>query len=234
MAPELERSALISACTSRYAGTADPLIIETPSQTVLFMTDGSGSWGSGVEVAAWFRDWLAYAHKGADTVTATTIAKALQAGIEQLPSHIKNDDFGWWSFSIVAMIVDKTTIQIGACGAFAASTISPSQVVPLFAPARLIDQLVEQGVIRESEAESHKWSRIISGPFFGADNHIDLIWIHPIATTRQTQILIGESGLNRYLQAQPSPKWQTDPLVLREAVEKFSGRSAPTAILSMP
>lgn len=197
------------------------------------MTDGSGSWGTGVEAAAWFRHWLANSLKGGDTITTTTITEILQAGIERLPLHIKNDDFHW-TFSVVAMIADKATIQLGTCGGFAVSTLSPSQVVSLFAPIRLIDQLVQQGVVREAEAESHKWGRIICGPFFGVGNQDDLIWIHPIATARQTQILIGESGLHRYLQAQPCPKWQTDPLALRDAVEKFSGRSAPTAILSIP
>jgi hypothetical protein len=195
------------------------------------MVDGSGSWGPGIEAAAWFRDWLASAHKNDNTISTTDVTTALRAGIEQLPSVVIDDDFHW-TFSIVAVIADDTTIRMGACGAFAAAAVSRSLIDRLLTPARPIDELVTRGHVSESEAECHKHSNMLSGPFFGVDGQDDLIWIPPIENPPETQVIIGDSGLQRYLESQRSHELQTDPVAIRDAVEQFCGRSAPTAVLS--
>lgn len=197
------------------------------------MTDGSGSWGSGVEAAEWFRNWLGESLAVCTAVTISSITDALQAGIERLPSHIANNNHHW-AFSIVAVIANQNTIQLGVCGGFAATAVSPSRTVPLVTPARLIDALVMRGDVSEARAERHKYANLLCGPIFGQDGQDDLTWTSPIATASETQILIGAQGLQRFLNSQPFCGRQTDPVILRDAVEKFSGRSAPTAIVSVP
>lgn len=223
---------MIAACPSCYFGAADPLIIQTATgQTVLYMVDGSGSWGLGVEAAAWFRDWLALAHDSGKAVGRLSVTAALQLGMERMPAEFVDDDFGC-VFSIVAAIVDDHIIQLGACGGFASVAVSQSKIQRLITPVRLIDELVVRGLVPESEAEWDKRADILCGPFLALDGQNDLIWLDPVPNTRGTQILIGAPGLPRYLESKHLYEWQTDPVKLRDAVELFSRRSAPTAIIS--
>ncbi len=195
------------------------------------MTDGTGSWGMGVEAASWFRDWLAATHKHDQQASPTTVTEALRAGIKQLPSAIRDDE-DHWSFSIVTVIADAETIQLGACGGFAAAAVSGTHIAHLLTPVRLIDELVAKGHVPESEAEAHKYAHVLCGPFFGVDDHDRLTWLPPVSKAAQSLVLIGESGLHRYLAAQCDQNWHTDPVALRDAVEAFSGRSAPTAVIA--
>lgn len=222
---------MIAACASRYTGAAEPLIVGTRhGQLILYMMDGTGSWGSGVEAASWFRDWLADTHMDDLRASPTTVSETLRAGIRQLPPAIRDDDYHW-SFSIVAVIADDDTIQLGACGGFAAAAVSGTHIAHLLTPARLIDKLVAEGHVPESEAEGHKYAHVLCGPFFGVDDHDKLTWLPPVAKAAQSLILIGESGLHRYLAAQRDHNLHIDPVALRDAVEAFSGRSAPTAVI---
>ena len=219
---------MIAACPSSYAGAADPLIIHGAcDQSVLIMFDGSGSWGTGVEAASWFRDWLA---ANADTRSRHAITASLRTAIDQLPASIAEHEFHW-SFSIVAAILNGHTIELGACGGFAGVVRTQSTSQPLFTPARLIDQLVAQGHVTESDAEGHQYANVLCGPFFGIDDQDDLIWIEPQLIPKDAQVLIGGDGLIRYLATIDHEPF-TDPESLHDALQQFSGRSAPTAIIA--
>lgn len=222
---------MIVACRNSYAHGAEPLLFDTPLQSVLYMTDGSGSWGAGVEAAAWFREWLAETHDDDNLVTSTSINAALRRGIECLPARIAGCDDGW-SLSIVAAIVENHEIQLGVSGGFAAVAVSPSHIHRLFTPRRLVDELVAQGVVTELEAATHRYARVLCGPFFGDSENGDLTWLAPITIGSESRIMIGESGLQRYLEANQAQKRQCDPVELRDVVEEFSGHSSPTAIIT--
>ena len=53
------------------------------------MFDGSGSWGTGVEAASWFREWRA---ANADTQSRQTISESVRAAIDELPASLSDDD----------------------------------------------------------------------------------------------------------------------------------------------
>ena len=191
------------------------------------MFDGSGSWGTGVEAASWFREWLA---ANADTQSRQTISESLRAAIDELPASLSDDDFHW-SFSIVAAVVSERTIEIGACGGFAAVIHSQFMTRPLVTPTRLIDQLVDQGHVTESDAERHQFANTLCGPFFGIDDQNDLVWLEPQPIPLDSRVLIGDPGLSRYLAATEYHAF-AEPESLRDALNRFSGRSAPTAIIT--
>jgi hypothetical protein len=197
------------------------------------MTDGSGSWGSGVEAAAWFRDWLAERHHDAELVTPETVAATLRAGIRELPPAISNDLYHW-SFSVIAVIADEFMIQLGACGGLAAVAVSGLRVEPLITPTRAIDELIAQGHVTPVDAERHKFANLLSGPFFGVDGSDQMRWISPVAKADYSLIAIGESSMPRYLSTRGQTQFPSDPIVLRDSVEAFSGRCAPTAIITLP
>ena len=226
---------MIVACPSRYVGSAEPLILQNQhGQTILFISDGSGSWGNGVEAAAWFREWFAL-NQNAERVTPATVTSTLQAGIRELPQSISNDAYGW-SFSIVIVIIDENMIQVGCCGGLAVTAVSDESVCPLFMPARLIDELVARGDVLESEAEKYKFSRLIGGPFFGPDclNGVEeLHWVAPIVRSSYALVAVGDPALPRYLDTfSRHDLLLTDPIALRDAVEVFGKGSAPTAIIT--
>ena len=192
------------------------------------MCDGSGSWGTGVEAACWFRDWLA---TNCNAESRQDITENLRLAIQQLPSTITDDAFHW-SFCIVAAIVTKDAVEIGACGRFTAVAHKNSNLQPLLTPTRLIDELVAQGHVSESDAEDHKYANVLCGPFFGVDDQTDLIWIQPQRLAPDSQVLNGGTALGRYLASCDALVSFTDPQSLHDAVEAFSGRSAPTAIIT--
>ena len=198
------------------------------------MFDGSGSWGAGVEAASWFREWLASNQQNSEFVSPASVNNALQNGKNLLPQNLIDDDVFGWSFSVVVAIVDDTSIQIGRCGAFAAVAVSRSLGDKLFAPTTLGDELAAAGNFAESDEQASKYSKIICSSFFGDGNEDQLIWTTPIKNLKGVKIVIGHATLPRFLTSCEGQVFLTDPETIRDHVEKFSGQSSPTAIISNP
>lgn len=224
-----EEVQLIDAVSSRHYGSTEPLLLHPKNeQSALLMFDGSGSWGTGVEAASWFRDWPAM---NGNCESREAVNASLRCGIDHLPLTITDDDFHW-SFSIVVAIVQNGTVQIGASGGFAAVMHSNSSIKPLFTPARFIDELVAHGHVSESDAEGHKYANILCGPFFGVDDQVNLTWSGPRQLYSDSQVLIGGPALQRYLTANVTSLSQIDPQSLHDAVDRYAGVSTPTAIIT--
>jgi len=221
---------LISTCPNRFAQGVDALVIKTGGGYLVYVLDGTGSWGAGVEAAAWFRWWIS-SESSSSVYSPAAVMKLLAAGLRVLPRDLSDDGFHW-SFSLAVAICGSNSIQIGASGSIAAVAMSAAGIDRLFAPRRLVDDLVTQGTIALDEAETHKYRRIICGPFFGQDNTAELEWSREVAWSDCNRVVLGDAALPRFLDTHEFV-FET-AIQLRDAVELFGGASMPTVILTPP
>jgi hypothetical protein len=218
---------LISVSANRFSGAVEPLVVNTRHGQVVYALDGSGSWGTGVEAAAWFREWIASNSKVFEP-SPQSVTEALVTAIQSLPDDITDCEFHW-SFSLAVAICGSDTVQIGSSGSLAAIALCPNELKHLFVPTRLIEELVSHGTISADEAQSHKYARIISSPFFGADNGAELQWSDPIPWCDDDRVVLGDAALPRFLEAHEFT-FRT-AIELRDAIEGFGGSSTSTVIV---
>ena len=225
---------LIAACPNRFNNGVAPIVFPRDGeQAALFAFDGSGSWGSGAETTAWFREWIAATVRDSDDLTPEAVNETLVAAIRELPSDLTDCDFGW-TFSLAVILCRQDTVHVAASGSFAAIALNSRGIERLVVPTRLVDELVAHGTISAEEAETHRYRRIICSPCFGADNLPRLIWSQPISWAPGDRIALGDAALPRFLETRDFRLDPNNPIQLRDAVERYGGSSTSTAIVGFP
>lgn len=225
--PQMQLS--ISVCRNRYSNGVEPLVVETQTGCVVYAFDGSGSWGTGGEAAAWFREWIATKSRiSPQSVDAVT--DLLSAAIRELPPEIVDCDGFGWAFSLAVIICRDGTVQVGSSGSVAALAVRSESIDRLFAPSRLVDELVKCGTISADEVENHKYRSVISSRFFGADDSPELQWCQPIPLCDGDRIVVGHAATPRFLETHAFRF--TSATELRDAIENYGGSSTATVIVS--
>lgn len=223
---------MIFSCSSRFPGAIEPLVYSQPdgSESV-FLFDGNGSWGSGVEAAGWFREQLADLIHEPDGITPTSIEGTLNELLEILPEHFVNDAFGW-QFSLAIVVVEQSTVHVAATGSFAALALCGNVVQRLVAPMRLVEGLVSKGIISKAKAETnHRYRRLITAHQFGT-NGAQLKWCGPTIMESGDRIVLGDAELPHLLESQKIAFDTLDVIQLRDEIEKCGGCSSPTALIA--
>lgn len=224
---------MISACPNRYTDCVEPLVYSrSDGQEALFLFEGSGSWGAGAKAAAWFREHIADRHEASTVFTPDSITETLTYLIHRLPKQFSEDDFGW-QFSLAVAIVGHNKVYVSAAGSFSAvvTHARTNTVEHLVKPIRLVDELVLRGNIPASEAKTHPLRHIVCGPFFGMERVVPLIWTEHSLLRSGDRIVLGDPALPSFFDTVPF-----DPLevkMLRDEIERFGGRSSPTAIVTI-
>jgi len=219
---------VITACSNRYPNGVEPLVYSKPSgPEALFLFDGSGSWGSGAEAAAWFREQIAGKFRNPDEISPNSVNQTLTDLIPTLPKQIAEED---WSFSLAVVIIERTAIHVGALGSISVLALRGNSLMRLYSPVRLVDELVSSGRITVAEAETHQFRRMISSTFFGAEGAC-LNWSE--ASLLDDKIILGDAALPRFLELQAVPFNFDDVNELRDDVERYGGTSSPTGIIDV-
>jgi len=221
---------LISLCSSRFPTGVEPLVVQFPSGCIVYALDGSGSWGTGAEASAWFRNWIA--EESDDSITSPQkVTELLAAGIRAIPHEITECDFHW-AFSVAVAICQSKCVQVGASGSIAAIGIRLNGFERLFVPNMLVDELISRGSISRNDAHFQKYRRICCGPFFGFDNNHELNWSAPFQLCDGDRVVLGDAVLPDFLDNRKFTF--TTAVETRDAIENYGGSSTPTVIVDHP
>lgn len=130
-------------------------------------------------------------------------------------------------------ICDRTTVHVGAIGAFSAVAIRTQVVQRLVTPIRLIDEFVSRGVVPAAEAANHRYRHWIVGPYFGMEGGKQLNWVESTGLGPGDRIVLGGTALPHFLDKQKIPINTWDAEQLRDEVERCGGSTSPTGIVTI-
>lgn len=228
---------MIAACTSRFAASAEPVVWRgaTEGDRCVALFDGSGSWGTGVAAARWFREgftsWIARETQ----VSPASITARLAAMCGEVPAELAQDAPEWgWAFAVCVVLVRGGLAYVAATGGFAAVVVREGEreVRAVVTPRRLVDEFVATGAMRAEEAAAHPHARVLLVPLFGEKN-TELVWNDAVPLRKGERLVVGDASLPRSAGLLRDDLVGRDVVALRDALEAHGGRSSPTAVLSL-
>lgn len=225
---------MIDVCAGRYNLSTPPLVRGSPDNRsqIVVLFDGSGSWGAGAEAAAWCRESLAANLVVGPDFTDTEFTQALEASAATLSDAIRADEWGW-SFSVAAVVIRDSVVHGLAAGGFSIGLLREGAPMRrLFAPDRLIDELVRTGQLSPDDAKTSIHRRLLLSPCFG-DKPDALRTRAQEALQSGDRLILGDPDLLDLLATLPPDASVPRAIELRDRVEQLGGRSCPTAVLLM-
>ncbi|WP_437828058.1 hypothetical protein [Sorangium sp. So ce1153] len=223
---------MIDVCAGRYKSSTPPLVrcsSDDRSQIVVLF-DGSGSWGTGAEAAAWCRESLAANLAVGPDFTHTEFTQALEAAAATLSDVTRANEWGW-SFSVAAIVIRDSVVYGLAAGGFSIGLLREGAPMRrLFAPDRLVDELVRTGQLSHGDAKTSTYRRILLSPCFG-DKPDALRTRAQEALQPGDRVILGDPDLLDLLATLPPDAPVPRAIELRDRVEQLGGQSCPTAVL---
>jgi len=151
---------------------ARTLLFDQGSQVIAAIVDGSSSWGTGREAADFTRNALGNLWPRRP-MSASLIAQDIADVVEQVPAHLRSDDFGW-SFSITVILLSGTLLETVAAGFYRVDVLRHGGTINIFRPAMLVDQLIASGQLAAHEVDTFPHRGVCIGPFAGDSNAAQL------------------------------------------------------------
>ena len=145
----------------------DPRVLVRADEGTLLVAifDGSGSWGTGIEAAAWTRARLGDLWRAPTTLSSDRIRDDLLAIEGTLPKELVGDEFGW-SFSLLVALASRDRVTIVRVGNQSVIRLRSGRAERLAGPDMLVDRLVATGTCTVEEA-SAAVGHLCLGPYFG-------------------------------------------------------------------
>ena len=135
-------------------------------QILAGILDGSGSWGNGVEAAAWNRKRLLATWETTTTWAIPNLEADIRESASHTPEELRDVDFGW-SFSAVVLVFSATAVSGATAGLYEIELIRGEKTRALHRPKMLVDELVGSGKLTRDEALTFEHRHVYLGPLVG-------------------------------------------------------------------
>ncbi len=209
----------IDVALAAHAFHPDPGVIHVESKhiTLVAVVDGMGSWGTGLETAAWTRAYLAERWRRSVPGTMEAVAGDILAACDAIPAELRDDTFGY-GFSGAAVLVSAGSVQVAAAGQLAVYRVGASGAVPLFRPRMLIDGLLERGEIQAAEVDGFAHQHVCIQPLLADGGQSALVRSGPHEVPAGDAVIVAHLDLMRLLLQQAPASWvHRSALLLQDA-----------------
>ena len=173
--------------------------------------DGSGSWGSGLETAAWVQSRLAEAWKRSPPADAAKLVLDFEAAANAIPDDLKDSEWGLeptWAhdFWFAAVLVLGRRVHVITDGSYGALRFGSREVISLYEPRTWVMEQVAAGILTEAEALEHPLRKVLTrgavptGP-------VEAYLVEPVELAPGEGVVIADLDLFRVLQKEPVESW---------------------------
>lgn len=186
----------------------DPGVIQGESKhiTLVAVVDGMGSWGTGLETAAWTRAHLAERWRRSVPGTMEAVAGDILAACDAIPAELRDDTFGY-GFSGAAVLASAGSVEVVASGQLAVYRVGAAGAVPLFRPRMLVDDLLEKKLLQPAEVEAFADQHICIQPLLADGGQGALVRSGPHEVPVGDAVIVAHWDLMRLLLQQPPASW---------------------------
>lgn len=204
--------AQIDVAPAAYGFHSDPAVIHLQSEhaAVMALFDGVGSWGYGMEAAAWTRLQLTERWKRSVPDSIAAVADDIATVSDAVPREFRDADFGC-GFSGVAVLLGEGVVHVTAAGLFGIYLVNHSEVIPIFQPRMLIDQLLEEKQLSPDELDAFPHPDVYVGPILVDGGKQALKCSGPHDLPPDHVLIVAHQRLLRLLSAQPPASWMNHP-----------------------
>lgn len=222
----------VDVASAAYGSRSDPAVIQFQSEhaTLLALFDGAGSWGYGMEAAAWTRLRLTERWRHCVPGSMDAVADDIEAACEAVPRELRDADFGC-GFSGVAVLIGPSSVHVAAAGLFGVSLVNRAEVFPLFRPRMLTDRLLEEGHLRPDELDAFAHQDVHVGPVLVDGGKQALERVGPRDFPPEHILIVAYSRLLRLLATQPPASWMNNPAAVLQRTGTQSGFPAHPTIM---
>ena len=201
------------------AGAVHSPIIELRDgdSTLLALFDGSGSWGTGRETAAWTRDRLHDQWQHAHPRSIAVIADDINRAVGTVPHDLRDGPFGW-GFSGVVALLDGAVAHVAAAGMFATFMLAEGRATPIYRPRMLLDDYLARESLTPAEIEAFPHKHVYVGPLIGEQLPAQLAISGPHELARGCVIAIADRQVMEGFLSQPPAIWDRSAVELQSLV----------------
>jgi hypothetical protein len=126
-------------------------IIRDQSRTAALLCDGAGSWGAGVEAAAWSLMYLQRRWAGPHLPEPSALLEDIASLKSVIPKEFPKSEFSC-NFDLVLLYCSASAVRYFSSGLFSIVLFDGRLVHSLFQPNTLGAELIKQGAMTEDEA----------------------------------------------------------------------------------
>ena len=137
-------------------------IIRDQSRTAVLLCDGAGSWGAGVEAAAWSLRYLQRRWAGPRIPEPSALLEDIASLKSVIPKKLLESEFGC-DFNLVLLYCSASAVRYFSSGLFSVVLFDGRVVQSLFQPNTLGAELIKQGPMTEDQAS--RFHRVGIGPW---------------------------------------------------------------------
>lgn len=198
----------IDAAPAAYRPHSDPAVIHLQSghANLLALFDGVGSWGYGMEAAAWTRLRLIERWERSVPAFIAAVAEDIATVSGAVPGEFRNTDFGC-GFCGAAVLLGAGSVYVTAAGLFGVYLVNQFGLVPIFRPRMLVDQLLEEKQLSPDEIDAFAHQDVCVGPFLADGGKQALKCSGPHDLPPDHILIVAHQRLLRLLAAQPPTSW---------------------------
>lgn len=163
-----------SAAAEPYA--LRPLLLRNPSQSLLISCDGTGSWGWGVEAAAYALPRLATLWERDSSIDAAEIQRDLISVGEEAERRFNDEKNDGAEFSGLVALIDGDAVQIVHAGWYEAALLRSDREVARTRSTSVADKFIAEGKWpAEGLSTDHPTYFMSAGPFLGDPDSVEPI-----------------------------------------------------------
>jgi hypothetical protein len=137
-------------------------ILRDRSRTIVLLCDGGGSWGAGIEAAAWSLQYLQRRWSGSQLPELPVVLEDVASLHSVVPRELAEADFGC-GFSFVLLHCSGGAVRYCALGLFSVVLFDGKDLHRHFQPDTLGAELIKRGMM--SEAEASRFRNVGCGPW---------------------------------------------------------------------
>jgi hypothetical protein len=200
----------IDAVSAAYRPGCDPGIVisRDPLRSVVAVFDACGTWGNGMEAAAWARSRLAsrWRNSGCPPTIDSAVRDVLDV-VATIPATLREGDFEC-TFDGVIALVEGERVYIAAAGAHGVALVGPAKYVDLFRPRTLLEDARSKGDVDPALGDHLASLDVCVGPYLACPatpNPFTLSGPHELALG--DTIVVAYRRLMQVIGPKPSTSW---------------------------
>jgi len=172
-------------------------VLRDRCRTVVLLCDGGGSWGAGIEAAAWSLLYLKRRWSGTHLPEPSVLLADVASLRSVIPKELLESDLGV-AFSLVLLDCSGSAVRYLASGLFSVVLFDGSTLHTLFQPDTLGAELIRQGTM--TEADASRFRHIGVGPWI-TDEALDPKMSEEVVIKRGCYLLVMHMGIAEQLDA---------------------------------
>lgn len=222
---------MIDLALAKYRSAPGVIEVARDGAVLIAVVDGAGSWGTGVEAAAWAAERLAERWDRRFAGIEAIAGDVRRIGGE-VPGGLRDSEWGW-GFSVTALVIRGDEIEGVAAGLFDVALVGPSRREMLYEGRTLLRDLVQRGDLAPSEASAFV-PDVYTGTLVGDSDTCEPFRIHRTRMAQDEVVLCARYDVLRRLGGLVAPEWDTGTAAELQALAVERGAPPAPLVLVRP